>query len=119
MILSEKVKAEENEFSSITITDDGQEYGTLFGAPYSEIDDSQWLTLELGGRGLRIVNEEGDDVVLIDQFGAVYIDGQRIHSQQQTNDSEASNTFSYGFMYFLIMIALLLGGYNLIAKRKI
>ena len=34
-----------NKSPSISISDGEQEYGRLYGAPYSESDDSQWLII--------------------------------------------------------------------------
>lgn len=111
-------KEEEMEVSSLTISDGEQDYGMLYGAPYSESDDSQWLTLKLEGRGLRVVNETGNDIVLIDRFGAIYINGKLINQDLSATDSSKDNNFSYGFMYFLVIVSLVLGGYNFIARKK-
>lgn len=112
-------KEENTKVSSLTISADGQEYGELYGASYSETDDSQWLTLKLGGRGMRIVNDNNTDVVLIDQFGAVYINGQLCNTGSKEEQNGVDADFSYGFMYFLVVVALFLGGYNFIrGKRK-
>lgn len=117
LLYAVNVKAEEKETSEVVITDGNQEYGRIYGAPYSDEDDSKWLTVELEGRGLRVVNDEGNDVVLIDKFGYVYINGQPYNPQPQEENS-INRGFSYGFMYFLIVIALILGIYNLITKKK-
>ncbi len=111
-------KEEDMEMSSLNITDGEMEYGTLYGAPYSETDDSKWLTLKLGGRGLRIVNEEGIDVVVVDQFGGVYINGQKCNPEQEEEKAGVSSDFSYGFMYFMIVVSLGLGGYNFLTRKK-
>lgn len=109
---------EDLETSSVTITDGKMEYGTLYGAPYSETDDTEWLTLKLGGRGMRIINDEGSDVVLIDQFGEVYMNGQRCNPEQKEKETIISSDFSYGFMYFLVIVSLGLGGYNLVTRKR-
>ena len=77
VLLPENViaKEEKTEVSSLIISHEGQQYGELYGAPYSKTDDSDWLTLRMGGRGLRIVDDNNTDIVLIDQFGSVYIGG--------------------------------------------
>lgn len=120
LCLFNKVTAKEEnvEISSISISDGEHEYGSLYGAPYSDSDDSQWLTLKLGERGLRIVNDTNDDIILVDKFGSVYINGQLCKSTSTEVDSEFYNEFSFGFMYFLIIISLLIGGYNLLTKKR-
>lgn len=120
VLLSVTVKAAEGntEISSLVISDDGKVYGTLYGAPYSDTDDSQWLTLKLGGRGLRIVDENNTDVVLIDQFGSVYIGGELCNPVQTEKNTGIKTNFSYGFMYFLVVVAILLSAYNFVTRRK-
>lgn len=113
-----KAKEENAEVSSLTISDGGQAYGELYGAPYSEADDSQWLTLKLGGRGLRIVDDNNADIVLIDKFGSVYIGGELCNPNQTENETGIKTDFSYGFMYFLVVVAVLLSVYNFAARRK-
>lgn len=120
LCLFNKVTAKEDniEVPSISISDGEQEYGRLYGAPYSESDDSQWLTLKLGERGLRIVNDTDNDIVLIDKFGSVYINGQLCNPTSTEVDSKYNNESSLGFMYFLIIVSLLIGGYNLLTKKR-
>lgn len=120
ILLPENVKAGEETaaVSSLTISGDGQSYGELYGAPYSETDDSQWLTLKLGGRGLRIVDDNNTDLVLVDQFGSVYIGGELCNPGQTEGQGGVKADFSYGFMYFLVIAALLLGIYNFVAGRR-
>lgn len=119
LLYSGKVLAEENiEVPSLTVIGEEKEYGTLYGAPYSETDDSEWLILELGGRGFRIINDEGSDIILIDQFGMVYINGEKCNPAPGNEKTDFNNNFSYGFMYFLIIISLGLCGYNLATRKK-
>ena len=120
VLLSGNVKAEEEntEVSSLTISNDGQAYGELYGAPYSETDDSRWLTLKLGGRGLRIVDNNNVDIILIDQFGSVYIGGELCNPIQTEDKTGVKTDFSYGFMYFLVVVAILLSAYNFVTRRK-
>lgn len=120
ILLPESVKAREEttEISSLTISGDGQAYGELYGAPYSETDDSKWLTLKLGGRGLRIVDDNHTDIVLIDQFGAVYIGGELCNPDQSESQGSVKAEFSYGFMYFLVVLAIILGVYNFVAGKR-
>ncbi len=110
-------KDKDTEISELVITDGDQDYGTLYGAPYSESDTSKWLTLSLEGRGFRIVNNEGNDIVLIDQFGSVYINGILCNPVQDEDNSIAANRFSYGFIYFLVIVSLALNGYNFINRK--
>lgn len=120
VLLPCSVHAQENdtETSSLKITDGEQDYGTLYGAPYSDSDDSEWLTLSLKGRGLRIINETGNDIVLIDQFGSVYIDGKLCNPVEAGAETKPYTKFSYGFMYFLVVVSLLLSGFNFFKMKK-
>lgn len=113
-----KAREETTEVPSLTISGDGQEYGELYGAPYSKTDDSKWLTLKLGGRGLRIVDDNDADLVLIDQFGSVYIGGKLCNPDQTEENTGVKAEFSYGFMYFLVVAALLLGIYNFFRGKR-
>ncbi len=119
ILLSNNVYARENstETSSLTIIDGEQNYGSLYGAPYSDSDDSEWLTLNLKSRGLRIINEDGNDVVLIDKYGAVYINGKLCNPEESDEEAKPYAKFSYGFMYFLVIVSLLLSGYNFLTKK--
>ena len=121
VLLPENViaKEEKTEVSSLIISHEGQQYGELYGAPYSETDDSDWLTLRMGGRGLRIVDDNNTDIVLIDQFGSVYIGGVLCNPGQMEEQENINTDFSYGFMYFLITIALLLSICNFFVRKKL
>ncbi len=120
VLLPDNVYAQGNdtEISSLTITDGEQDYGILYGAPYSDSDDSKWLTLSLEGRGLRIINKEGNDIVLIDQFGAIYVDGKLCNPGESDAEAKPYAKFSYGFMYFLVVLSLMLSGYNFLIRKK-
>lgn len=120
IFLSGDVVAQEEKvaLSSLTISDEDQEYGMLYGSQYSDTDDSQWLTLKLSGRGLRIINEDNKDLVLVDQFGSVYVNGQLCNPEQGEKNDIVETDFTYGFMYFLVILSLLLGCYNFIARKK-
>lgn len=114
---SKDKEIELEEVEGFRFSDGESNYGELYGAQYSDYDTSEWLTLQLGGRGLRIVNDEGNDVVLVDQFGAVYINGQLC--APDNDDSETvTSSFSFGFMYFLVIISLILGVININVIRK-
>jgi len=120
MLLPEHATAEEEntKVSVLSISEGGQEYGALYGTPYSEVDDSRWLTLKLGGRGLRIINDDNTDIVLIDKFGSVYIGGQLCNPMREENSTDVKTDFSYGFMYFLLIVTLLLSIYNFLSRKK-
>lgn len=105
------------EIEGLKFSDGERDFGALYGAQYSETDTSEWLTLQLGGRGLRIINNEGNDVVLVDQFGAVYINGQLCSPNNDDSETKTSS-FSFGFMYFLIVISLILGITNIVLLKK-
>lgn len=109
--------SEEKESEKIIITDGEQEYGSIYGSEYSDTDDTKWLTVKLAERGLRIVNAEGQDIVLVDQYGSVYINGQPVNNFEQEDNNTIKNDFSFGFMYFLIVVSLGLNVFVLIKKK--
>lgn len=113
--LSDERELEETE--GFKISNGETDYGAIYGAPYSEADTSEWLTLQLGGRGLRIVNSEGNDVVLVDQFGGVYINGQLCSPNSDDNEEQMSSASS-GLLYFLVIVSLILGVANVIMTKK-
>lgn len=113
----QKGNSEAMEIEGLKFSNGESDFGSLYGAQYSDTDTSEWLTLQLGGRGLRIVNNEGNDVVLVDQFGAVYINGQ-LCSPNNDDSEKQTSSFSFGFMYFLLIISLALGITNIVLLKK-
>ena len=95
--------------NSYTITEDDNYYGTLYGSSYSEEDETKWITLKLGSRGFRLVNQEDQEIVVIDEYGGVYINGESINL--------TNNRVPYGFLYLLIVISLLLNVVNFFKRR--
>jgi hypothetical protein len=51
-----------------------------------------------------------NDVVLLDQYGDVYVNGQLCTPDNaDTDDVTVTGSFSFGFMYFLVIISLIMG----------
>lgn len=102
--------AKETDDSSIAITDGETEYGEIYGSTYGEDDDSRWLTVKLKERGLRVIDSEGKDLLLIDQFGGIYINGQLVELNANTNSVEPVNEkqreTTVSFLYLLLIINL-------------
>ncbi len=97
--------------SSFTVEDGDSYYGTLYGAPYSENDDSKWLTLKVGGRGLRVVNSADEEILMVDQYGGVYLQGTKAAGASEEH-------ISNGFLYLLIVASLALNVINFVKKPK-
>lgn len=82
------------------------EYGSLYGSDISEDNNetSKWLTYQIGERGIRIINEEQQEIVKIDKYGGIYIKGDVYLNDSNTPvDKTKSTNLSIGFLYLLIV----------------
>ena len=52
---------------SYTIMKGDDYYGTLYGSEYSADDASKWVTLKMGGKGFRIVNQDDKEIMVVDK----------------------------------------------------
>lgn len=96
---------------SYTIMKGDDYYGTLYGSEYSADDASKWVTLKMGGKGFRIVNQDDKEIMVVDKEGGVYIDGDKV-------DQKDDQRVPYGFLYLLVVISLLLNIINYVKHRK-
>ena len=55
---------------SVSINSFAEEKGEL-----DEISDDEWLEIPFGGRGIKVLNEYGTEIVVIDKFGGIYLNG--------------------------------------------
>lgn len=108
---------EVNEESVIKIGENG-EYGQIYGSERNpdQGDNSKWLTIKPGEVGIRIVGEDNKEIVNIDKYGGIYLNGD-VYMQNKKIDPSASNKAN-GFMYLLIICSLLCNLYLLISKNK-
>lgn len=107
------------EMEGVRVTDGQNNYGEIYG----EMDEFGWLMLRLGERGLRIVNEEGNDIILIDKFGGIYMNGKVFINGELCMNNNDDNEFELynrllGFLYFLVIIALIFGISNFVVMKK-
>lgn len=96
----------------------GDAYGTIYGTERNpqEGDTSKWLTIQNGDSGVRIVSKDGKEIVAVDNYGGIYLNGDVFMNGQKV-DPKASYKAN-GFMYLLIIISLILNGYLIIKKRN-
>ena len=97
---------------SYTIINGDDYYGTLYGSQYSADDDSKWVTLKMGGQGFRIVNQDDNEIIMVDKYGGIYINGEQV-------DQKDDQRVPYGFLYLLVVISLLLNVINFIRRNKL
>jgi len=114
----DSMEFEMNEMEGVRVTDGQNNYGEIYG----EMDEFGWLMLRLGERGLRIVNEEGNDIILIDKFGGIYMNGKVFINGElcMNNNDDEFEVYNrlLGFLYFLVIIALIFGISNCIVMKK-
>lgn len=83
-------------------------------------DHSKWLTLRAGDIGVRIVAQDGRELVAVDNYGGVYLNGDVYLNQElleQTSSPEpAYFNVANGFFYLLLVTSL---GMNIYCVAKI
>lgn len=102
---------------------DSTEYGTAgsIGAEErnpDEDDRSSWLTIRAGDYGVRIVTQDGNELIAADNHGGIYLNGDVYLNQQQLKQTPEPDYFNIanGFFYLLLVISL---GMNLYCVVKI
>lgn len=97
------------------------EYGSIYGAEYDPDNgnNSKWLTIQPGENGVRIIDENNHDIVMVDKYGGVYINGTLfVNNQKYVPASPGMFTPGNGFIYLLIVINLCFNIYLLLKIRK-
>lgn len=79
-----------------------------------------WIVVNPGesGRGIKIVDENGQPVVSVDRYGGVYVDGKLyVNGKEYKEDDSMKAAFTpiNGFLYAAVIFSLLL---NLIRFTK-
>lgn len=97
-----------------------EEYGTIYGAEYDPAagNNSKWMTVKLGENGLRIINNENNEIIMVDKYGGVYVKGTFYLNGEKVNIDNKKTKFDSGFLYFLIVINLGISGYLLLKSKK-
>lgn len=85
-------------------------------------DTSNWLTVQTGETGVRIISKDNKEIVAVDSYGGIYLNGDvyltgdlSINGKRVSLPGELSVN---GFMYFLIVLSLLCNCYFLMKKRR-
>ena len=99
---------------------DDEEYGTIYGSEYDPAagNNSKWMTVKLGENGLRIINNENNEILMVDKYGGVYVKGTFYLNGEEVNINDKRIKFDSGFLYFLIVINLGISGYLLLKSKK-
>lgn len=103
---------------------EGGKFGSVYGEEYTnEVGEvANWLTLQLGERGIRIVNEENQEIVIVDRYGGIYFNGEVYVNGERCSgsvDQKGKLGVANGFLYFLIIISNMIAFYSLnISKKK-
>lgn len=89
----------------------GEAYGSIYGIERnpSQGDTSKWLTIQNGDSGVRIVTKDGKEIVAVDNYGGIYLNGDLY-----LNDSKLT-TQANSPVYFIILVCMLI---NLIVLVK-
>lgn len=103
---------------------DSTEYGTAGSIGEEErnpdVDDhSKWLTIRAGDYGVRIVTQDGMELIAADNHGGVYLNGDVYLNQQQLEQEAPEPAYfniANGFFYLLLVISL---GMNIYCVVKI
>lgn len=111
---------------------DRTDYGTagsIMGTARNpeEGDTSNWLTLQAGEIGVRVVNREGNELIAVDNFGGIYLNGDVYIKDQKLEDKLTSTEaeerretqIGNGFLYFLLVVSLFMNCWCVNRLRKV
>lgn len=105
----------------LQFSDGERNYGALYGTQYNGTDTQEWLTLQLEGRGLKIVNDDGTAIVMVDKYGGIYLSGTvYVNSEKYAgNAAETSgfNNFNLMILYVMVMVLFVLCMISLCKNR--
>ena len=107
-----------------TYAADSTEYGTAGSIGEEERnpdadDHSNWLTIRAGDYGVRIVTQDGMELIAADNHGGVYLNGDVYLNQEllgQEAPAPAYFNIANGFFYLLLVVSL---GMNIYCVAKI
>lgn len=69
-----------------------------------------WAEIPIDGRGIKIVNEDGAEIVLIDKFGGIYLNGDVYFNYEKYNGEaagEEADRSSFNFIVVYVMLGIL------------
>ena len=79
-------------------------------------DNSNWLTIQSEDAGTRIVTADDREVVAVDNYGGIYLDGD-VYVKGKLLDIDVFR-LGNGFMYLLLVISISLNIVVLIRLKK-
>lgn len=90
---------------------EGGRFGSVYGEEYINEtgDTANWLTLQLGERGIRIINEEKRELIIVDKYGGIYLNGEVYVNGERYGEDKGNKGVFYpegGFLYVMIIISL-------------
>lgn len=102
---------------------EGGRFGSVYGEEYTNEtgEVANWLTLQLGERGIRIVNEENREIVIVDKYGGIYLNGDVYVNGEKyipVIEQKGKLNIKNGFLYFLIVISNFIAFYALYINKK-
>jgi len=95
-------------------------FGSVYGEEYTNEagETTNWLTIKPGDRGIRIVNDENQEIIMIDKYGGIYLKGEVfVNGEKYGNAGGKKGIFSPedGFLYLMVVISL---GISIVSFRK-
>ena len=104
-----------------------QDFGTAGNVsvqqqPNDNGGSDDWIVVSPGesGRGVKIVDENGKDVVSVDRYGGVYVDGKLyVNGKEYKEDGSMKAAFTpiNGFLYAAVLLSLVFSLFALTKKR--
>ena len=104
-----------------------QDFGTAGNVsvqqqPNDNGGSDDWIVVSPGesGRGVKIVDENGNAVVSVDRYGGVYVDGKLyVNGKEYKEDDSMKAVFTpiNGFLYAAVLLSLLLNVLQLARRR--
>jgi len=91
-------------------------------------DHSNWLTIQAGDMGVRIVSKDNQELIAVDNFGGIYLNGDvyvkdrlldvDVMDAAMSAKSEVPNVAN-GFFYLLLIVSLFFNFYNTVKIRRL
>lgn len=79
-------------------------------------DHSNWLTIHAGDYGVRIVAQDGRELIAVDNYGGIYLNGD-LYLNRNLLKPEIFN-IANGMFYLLLVISIVLNIYCVVKVRK-
>lgn len=104
----------------VVFGENGQ-YGSVYGEAYTNEagETTNWLTIKPGDRGIRIVNDENQEIITVDKYGGIYLNGEfYVNGEKYGVSGTNKGIFSPedGFLYLMIVVCL---GISIVCVKKV